>query len=151
MEEWPAVADPQDVSALVFRVAGATCALPSSFVVETMRPLPVMALDDMPPFTRGVATIRGAATPVIDLAALLGEPDAAATRFVTVRAGGRTVALAVGEVVGLTRLDLARLVSRPPLLSNGVSPLVHSLAMKDDALHLVLDAARLVEHAEPAR
>ena len=140
-----------DISALVFRVAGVTCALPSNFVVETMRPLPIVALDDMPPFTRGVASIRGAATPVVDLAALLGEPDAAPTRFITIRAADRTVALAVGEVIGLTRLDLAQLASRPPLLSNGVRPLVRSLATKDDALHLVLDAARLVEHTEPAR
>jgi chemotaxis signal transduction protein len=145
------VTDPAEIPALVFRVAGVTCALPSSFVIETMRPLPTVPLDDMPPFTRGVATIRGTATPVVDLAALLGEPDAPPTRFVTIRVAGRTVALAVGDVVGLTHLGLAQLASRPPLLSNGVRPLVGSLAMKDDALHLVLDAARLVEHAEPSR
>lgn len=145
------MSDAEGVSALIVRVGAVSCALPSACLLETMRPLPVQPLDSMPAFTTGVATIRGAATPVVDLAAVLGEaPDevSGAKRFVTIRAGARTVALAVDEVVGLARFEPGTLASRPSILSTASDPVVEALAIKDDALHLVLDAARLVEQPE---
>jgi purine-binding chemotaxis protein CheW len=140
-----------ELPALIVRVSGVTCALPCVHVVETMRPLPVVALDTMPGYASGVATIRGMATPVIDLASLLGRTGGAApTRFVTVRAADRIVAIAVDEVVGLTRYAAGEFIDRPPLLSDGDHPLIQSLAVKDRSLHLVLDAARLVDTADHA-
>ncbi|MET3131167.1 chemotaxis signal transduction protein [Oxalobacteraceae bacterium GrIS 1.11] len=49
-------------------------ALPLLQVRESMRALPVEALPDMPPFMLGLAVIRGAALPVLDLVL----PDATA-------------------------------------------------------------------------
>jgi purine-binding chemotaxis protein CheW len=134
-----------DLAALVFRVGDTACAIASSHVVETMRPLPVIRLDRMPPFVRGVATIRGVATPVVDVAALLGRSAHDSQRFVTVRAGARVVALAVGDVVGLARFAASDLRDRPPLLSGVDDGIVRSLAVRDAALYLVLDSARIVE------
>lgn len=135
------------VPVLVFRVSGLTCALPSSHVIETMRPLPVTELDDMPPFVHGVATIRGMATPVLDVAALLERPASSSGRFVTVRADARVVALAVDDVLGMSWFPSDQLESRPPLLTSAAPHLVRTLAVSDGALHLVLDAARLARDA----
>ncbi len=95
-----------------------------------------------------MATIRGTATPVVDLGVLLGRGSGTPTRFVTVRAGDRVVALAVDEVVGLNRYTPGQFIDRPSLLSDADHPLVQSLAVKDSSLHLVLDAARLVDTAD---
>jgi chemotaxis signal transduction protein len=135
------------IPALAFRVADVACAIPCAHVIETMRRLPVVALDEMPPFTAGLATIRGTVTPVIDLAAVIGRSGSGA-RMVTVRAGTRVVALLVDEVIGVLHFATGDFAGRPPLLAGSQPPVVHALAVKDHALHLVLDAARLVEHAD---
>jgi purine-binding chemotaxis protein CheW len=151
VKEWHLVSPAGEIPALVFRVSETLCALPSAHVIETMRALPIVPLDQMPAFTLGMATIRGAATPIVDIGALLGAPASAPTRFVTVRAATRVVALAVDEVIGLSWFDAAQFTARPALFGGGGSPLVESLAMKDNALHLVLNATRLLPGEEPAR
>jgi purine-binding chemotaxis protein CheW len=139
-----------DSLVLLFRVADVSCAIPCEHVVETMRRLPVTPLDNMPAFSRGIATIRGAATPVVDAAALLGWAAGGGERFVTLQVGTRVVALVVDEVTGVARMDAAQLAARPSLLSEAPAGIVQALATRDDALHLVLDAARVVEAARLA-
>ena len=70
-------------------------------VAETMRPLPIQPLADMPALVRGVSIIRGEPVPVVDLAGLLGQTESAIGRFVVVRVEERKVALAIGEVIGV--------------------------------------------------
>jgi len=135
------------IPVLLFRLAGLTCAVPARHVVETMRPLPVLPIDEMPPFVQGVATIRGTPTPVLSPVPLLGRPAPPPARFVTLRGGSRTAALPVDEVLGVANFDTAQLDRRPSLLASAAPHLVTGLAMKDGALHLVLDATRLVEAA----
>ena len=72
-----------------------------------MRPLPITELAGLPPYLLGVATIRGAPCPVVDLAQLLsGRSEAAIGRFVTIREQSRSVALAVTSVDHVGRLPL---------------------------------------------
>ncbi len=52
-----------------------------------MRALPIVPLDQMPASTLGMSTIRGTATPVVDVGALLGNSRSAPGRFVTEVAG----------------------------------------------------------------
>jgi chemotaxis signal transduction protein len=137
-----------EIPVVVVRVGTTTCAIPSAHVVETMRRLPVTPLDGMPAFAAGVATIRGETVPVVDLGAVLGR-SAEGARFVTIRADRRTVALMVDEIVGVTRLGAADIAGRRPLLTESAAPVVHALARKDQALHLVLNATRIVDHAAP--
>src|SRR5687767_10418413 len=94
---------------LVFRAGSVLCALPLDDVVETMRPLPVRPLADMPGHVLGVSVVRGTAIPVIDVAALLGagEEDAGPARFIVIRAGPGQAALATGQVVGIESLAAA--------------------------------------------
>jgi len=57
---------------LLCHVGSFVCALPVEHVVEIMRPLPIRHLEDVPPFVLGVALVRGAPAPVVDVARLLG-------------------------------------------------------------------------------
>src|SRR5215468_8425951 len=95
---------------LAVRAGARMLALPIESVVETMRPLPVEPLAGAPSFVLGLAVIRGAAIPVVDVA---GETPG---RFVTLRLGARRIALAVEAVLGLAALEPATLSGLPPLL-----------------------------------
>jgi purine-binding chemotaxis protein CheW len=138
---------------LLFQVRTRLCALPLAHVVETMRPLPVEAMAGGPPCVLGLAIIRGAPVPVVDIARLLGEqvsrpeeetwlPPSA--RFVTVVVAGRGVALAVDGVVGVRTLALDSLRDLPPLLRDAEVDVVGSIGTLDSQLLLVLRSARLL-------
>jgi purine-binding chemotaxis protein CheW len=131
-----------DRRAVLCRAGARLCALPVDRVVETMRPLPVEPLRSAPPFVTGVAVIRGGAVPVVDAGRLLGAAASAATRYVTVRAGARTVAVAVDEVVGVTAIPES--ADLPPLIGAISADAVAHLGAVDADLLVVLESSRLV-------
>lgn len=130
----------------VARAAGREVGLPLGAVVEALRPLPVEPWPAAPDFVLGLARLRGAPAPVVDLGRILGaETVSAVGRFVHLRVENRPVALAVEAVEGLRELEAAALEALPPLLSGGA--LVEALAPLDGGLLILLRAARLL----PAR
>jgi purine-binding chemotaxis protein CheW len=121
------------------------CAIGVEHVVETMRPLPIEALPDMPPFVLGLSVVRGAPVPVVDVGRLVGCSETRdTTRFVVLRIGDRRVALAVESVLGVQRVDRARFTELPRLLGETSDDLVLSVGRLDDQLLLVLRAATVV-------
>ena len=129
--------------ALIFRVDSRLCAVQIGSVIETMRPLPIEQIAGAPEFVKGVAVIRGKATPVIDVAAILGmPPGTAAARFVTVRAGGKQVALAVNAVVGIREIgEAVEMEGLPPLLQEAANDVVETIGRLDEQFLMVLKAA----------
>lgn len=126
-------------SVLVVSTGVRRCALPIGRVIETMRPLPIEAVAGAPPFVLGVALVRGQPTPVIDLGAMLGgSASAAPRRFVTVDAGGRQVALAVDEVMGVRQLVDQAGAGVPPLLAEATAGTIETLSRLDAGLLAVL-------------
>jgi purine-binding chemotaxis protein CheW len=130
---------------LICRSNSCLCALPLESVAETMRPLPVEPLAPAPAFVLGVTVIRGAATPVVDIALLLGSlASVPPQRFVTLKIGVRHVALAVEGVIGVHALPAAGLDEVPALLSGAANETVSAISTLDAQLLLVLQSARLV-------
>jgi len=131
---------------LVVGVGSRTCALAASYVLETMRPLPVEPLAGMPPFVLGLSIIRGGPVPVIHLGRLLGGGEAAdaVSRFVTLRLGDRKLALAVRSVLGLRELDLGSLVELPTILGDESARTVEAVGSLDAGLLVVLRAMRIL-------
>jgi purine-binding chemotaxis protein CheW len=139
-----ATAPSRRVRTLVVTVAGRACALPLVHVEETMRPLPTSSLAGVPQFVLGVAVIRGAPVPVVDLAAVIGAGTSdEVSRFVTLRLGERRVALAVEAVLGLRDLDAARVDQMPPLLRGACAGVVAAIGTLDQELLLVLRSSRI--------
>lgn len=133
---------------LVCRMRGVLAALRIGDVVETFRPLPVEPLVDTPAFVAGLAIVRGAPTPVVDVGALLGvEGPPAWTRFVTVRTSHGEVALAVEGVEGVTAVEAAALRELPSLVQAGDSDRVAAVAARDRELLFVLQAVRMIPDA----
>lgn len=132
---------------LLCQIGSRIIALALSSVRETMRPLSIEPLNDMPPFVLGLAVIRGIPTPVIDACRLLSPLTAVssggAARFVTLRLGERTAALAVDAVLEVRSIARATLTQIPPLLRESEAEL-SSIGALDAELLLVLQATRLV-------
>lgn len=121
--------------------------IPLASVRETMRPLALEPLRGTPPFVLGLAIIRGAPVPVVDLGALFGQatPAAKLRRYVTLALEERSVALAVSAVEGVRTLDARAFSAMPPLFARAASDAVKALTLQDDALLFVLSTTRLLE------
>ncbi|MDB5581688.1 MAG: chemotaxis protein CheW [Bradyrhizobium sp.] len=143
LERVLAVEEPVQYPVVVFRARTRLCALPSIHVQETMRVLPTQLLAAAPDFVIGVALIRGMAVPVVDAGALLGETDEpSATRFISLRIGDRSIALAVEAVLGVQELASSELQQLPPLLRDTSSEVMSALGTLDAELLSVLKLAR---------
>jgi purine-binding chemotaxis protein CheW len=129
---------------LVCRAGAGLCALPLGPVVEIMRPLPIEPVAAPPPGLRGLSLIRGVPVPVLDLAALMGEPGAPIGRLVSVIVAGRKIAFAVDTVLGVRRIDPARRAELPPLLRDSARDAVAAIGTLDAALLLLLETGKLV-------
>lgn len=129
---------------LLCRVVTRLCALPLEHVIETMRSLPVEPMAGVPRPVEGVAIIRGIPVPVVDLACVFDEEASRTTRFVTVRAANRCVALAVDAVVGVRAVPVGSLRQLPPLLRDAGAAAIATIGTLDAELLVVLHSARLV-------
>lgn len=110
-----------------------------------MRPLEVVPLVGSPPYVLGVSVIRGESTPVVDLGALLGASEAPSfTRFITVRARGRQVALGLEEVLRVRAIPEGSVAALPPLLQGASASVVAGLATLDADLLFLLEAGLAV-------
>jgi purine-binding chemotaxis protein CheW len=126
------------------RVGDRSLAVPLDCVIETMRPLPLRAFAGVPRFVLGVAVIRGAVVPVLDVGAVLGVPGVRPARFVTIRLDERVVALAVDAVLDVRTLAEARLQDVPPLLGGLDQAALSAIGTLDSGLLLVLGQAHLL-------
>ncbi|MBE7467437.1 MAG: chemotaxis protein CheW [Planctomycetes bacterium] len=116
-----------------------------SQVGEVMRILEVGSLPNIPPYVLGLCTIRGKPTPVVALPALLDQPEGERLeRYVTLRIPRGTLALAVPRVLGLADLSTLELERLPPLLTQVRAEVVDSIAIREQALLLVLQAGRIL-------
>jgi purine-binding chemotaxis protein CheW len=132
---------------LLVRARARVCALPLSSVVETLRPLPLQPVSDLPvpPFVLGLSVLRGEPVPVVDLGALLGLPEEARPRrWAALRLGARRVALAVEDVLKIVPGDRLDRRPLPPLLGGAGPRAVDALATLDGEFLALLETGRLV-------
>jgi purine-binding chemotaxis protein CheW len=129
---------------LMCRIDDRFLAVPLIHVVETMRPLPLRPVPDVPPFVLGVSVIRGTVVPVLDVGSVLGAPVGRVSRLVTITLEDRLVALAVESVMGIRTLDDTTLIDIPPLLGALDRAVLSAIGTLDSGLLLVLGATRLL-------
>lgn len=142
MEETRASTGP--LSWLLCRVGKRRCAVPLDYVSETMRIQAVMPLADAAGLAVGASIIRGTPVPVVDVGMLFGELPAARARLVAIDVGGRLVALAVDDVLGVGEIADDMLRAVPPLLSEAAADVVRSIGILDGEFLLCLEASRLI-------
>jgi purine-binding chemotaxis protein CheW len=128
----------------VCRLGTRLCGLPLHCVAETMRPLPIEALIDAPSFVIGLTLMRGRPVPVVDAGLLLGGGAGTRHRFVAVKTGIRSVALAVDAVIGIRAIPGQSLQELPPILGPDDTEIVTALGMLDNELLQVLSGIRCI-------
>jgi len=129
---------------LLCRAGSHLCALPLTQISEVMRLLPIEPLAEAPPFMRGIAVIRGAPVAVLDLGQLLGQARTAPTRLVTARTGGRTLGIAVTEVIGVRRPGQLGSRAAVPLLREAAKEAVTAIGALDSEALLFLGNLQLL-------
>ncbi len=129
---------------LVSRAHTHLCAIPLEHVIEIMRPLPMQAVAGAPGYVRGLCIIRGSAVPVVDTGLLVGDHASEAGRLVSVRAGGRTIALATEAVLGIHTIDAETFKELPPLLQEAAGETVAAMGILDAELLFLLRTTRIV-------
>lgn len=127
---------------LLCQAASVRCAFPLDVVAEVMRPLPVQPVAGVPPFVRGMTVVRGEAAPVVDAALLLGGAPSNSARFVSLRAGTRSVVVAVDMVTGV--VDLPSTAGLPPLVAHSSGEAIAAIGVLDTEFLLVLRSAHLI-------
>ncbi len=130
---------------LICRSDTLLCAIPLTQVVETMRPLPVKQVADMPAFVLGISIIRGEGVPVLDTALLVSPRSGTQlARYVTIKIKARTACLAVDEVIGIRTVSPMLRADVPPLLHPSNSEILAEIGTLDAELLVVLQSARLI-------
>ena len=129
---------------LIVRAASRYCALPLEQVAEIMRPLPIDPLPGLPLYLRGLAVVRGAEVPVVDLGIFWGNVETAAVkRFVLCRADHRRLAIAVEAVDGLREIGRAS-DDFPPTSGDANAGRVSAAAVEDRHVLPLLRIADLI-------
>jgi purine-binding chemotaxis protein CheW len=93
-------ASPTIRAAVAFRVGGRALAVDAADVAAVARRPALTRVPQAPPALAGVGALNGRATPVIELAALLGEGEGGGAQLLLLR-GDDPVALAVDHVEGI--------------------------------------------------
>jgi purine-binding chemotaxis protein CheW len=134
----------EEASWLLCRAGAHLCAMSIAHVIEIMRALPIEAISGTPPYVRGLCIIRGAPVPVVDIGLLLGGQTTRAGRLVAIRAGSRTIALAVETVEGIRVIGPEAFNQLPPLLRDAATATIAAIGALDTELLFVLHTARIV-------
>lgn len=129
---------------LVCRAGGQLCAVPLGHVVEVMRIMPISRVSGAPHYVCGLSIIRGEPVPVVDTGLLVGGRATASQRLITVRAGGRTIALAAEAVLGTWAIGTDQLRQLPPLLRDAATETIAAVGTLDAELVFLLQAARII-------
>jgi len=140
---------PPSLGILVLRLGDLRCGLRASDVVEVLPAVRLAPLPGAPPIVEGLADVRGALMPVVDLRprlALPPKPTSPSDHLVVTRARGRPIALRVDRAESFTDLDPAAVVPVDTEIP-GVG-LVSGAARMPDGLVLIHDPTRFLSEAE---
>ncbi len=105
--------------------------------------MPVRKLPETPAVVLGVAMIRGAPVPILDVAALFGQAGRA-ERLILLRLGSRRVGLPAEAVLGIRPIEATELAELPALLANAPGELLTAIGTLDGELLMALETARIV-------
>jgi len=135
---------------LTFRLDGALYALPSEHLLEVIHVPPVARVPLSPRALLGVANLRGAVLPLVDLRGLLGAPASAttATKAIVLDAGAR-VALVVDSVDSLAAVDEDKIETRESELGARDGELLSGAfrSLRHEEVAKILDIERLLAAA----
>ena len=132
-----------------FEVAGQLFGLDITAIREIRAWSPVTRMPGVPHYVAGMANLRGAILPVIDLAARLGWAKTEADErhaIIVVHNNGKSCGLIVESVSDLVQLDADALQPPPGIGDDAITVFIEGLAAIDDRMVMVLNLPELIGH-----
>lgn len=156
-----AAAAPAELQVVTFPVGAEEFGLDIGAITEALRPLPVTALPNMPPFIEGVINLRGTIIPVVDLRKRFGLARDAAprrtTRMIITRGaipgpggGPGLLGLVVDGVRDVMHIPLSQIEQAPEAARGHGSVFVAGVAKAADRLIILLDITKILTGEERA-
>ncbi|MBN9658113.1 MAG: chemotaxis protein CheW [Acidobacteria bacterium] len=138
---------------LAFQLAGESYAVPLTRVMETERLPKLTTVPGLPAFVLGVANLRGAVLPLVDLSMLLelestGRPHDARILVVRPSPDDSPVALVVDALQGVAMLAREELHRTPHWLDGRTTPFLEGIGSHKGRLLSVLDLDRVFAASE---
>ena len=130
-----------------FEVAGQLFGLDITAIREIRAWSPVTRMPGVPDYIAGMANLRGAIVPVMDLAARLGwERTVASERnaIIVVHSAGKSCGLIVESVSDLVELPAETLQPPPALGDAAITAFIEGLAPLADRMVMVINLAELI-------
>jgi purine-binding chemotaxis protein CheW len=138
-----------DQQVVIFRLGTGSYAVDIAAVNEIIRPQPITAVPQAPPFVVGVINLRSSIVPVLDLRSRCGLPAAEQTkdsRVVVVQVNDQSVGLQVDAVSEVTLLSPELIEPSAGLIRGaGQEQLLIGVARLDDRLVMLLDLAQAID------
>ncbi|MBN1395654.1 MAG: purine-binding chemotaxis protein CheW [Pirellulales bacterium] len=139
------------VHLVVFRLAGERYAVEIAKVREIVPASDYTRLPHAPDYVLGLINLRGEVVPLVDLRRRLGLPAEQwndETRMVVVEVGGKKSALAVDEVVEVSRIGEERVIPSPSTVAGPEREYLSGLVQQDDRLLVLLNVDALLKEEE---
>jgi purine-binding chemotaxis protein CheW len=130
-----------------FEVSGQLFGLDITAIREIRAWSPVTRMPGVPHYIAGMANLRGAILPVLDLAARLGwSPTETSERhaIIVVHIAGKSCGLIVESVSDLVELSADTLQPPPMLGDAAITAFIEGLAPLDDRMVMVINLAALI-------
>ena len=134
---------------LLFTIDSANYAVSADAVVEMVRAVAVVPLPGAPAAVAGIIDVRGSVVPVFDMRMRFGAPTSPVSpedHFILIRAGGRTVALHVDNVVDLIEIDTNAIANASAQLPS--TRYIAGAALLPDGMVLIHDVDTFLSSAE---
>jgi purine-binding chemotaxis protein CheW len=136
-------------SIALFRLAGRTCAVDASAVLEILAAVAVTPLPRQPAYIAGVVDLRGSIVPVLDLRVRFGipaRPMELSDRLIVIRASGRVLVLWVDEVEAFAAVDFTTWNSAGGLVAGDRS--LAGVVSSSDGVSAIYDVDAFVAQCE---
>lgn len=152
------VRDAHTLEVLMLGLGSEVFAIDACSVREILDPVPVTAVPNARPFVDGLINVRGKVVPLADLRLLFGMPRTPSTldtRIVVIEAdldGEPTlVGLTTDKVYEVTELAAASLEEVPRVGMRWRPELIRCIGLRGDGFVIVVDVAKALAGAVPAR
>ena len=136
------------VELLYFRVSSEDYAISIMDIKEIIKPREVTEVPRVPPFMRGILSLRGIIIPVFDLRVRLGLPEGGGgerRRIIVVKRGEVFCGVLVDEVVQVVRIQETG-IEPPPVVLEGVDrDFVEGIGRVDGRMLILLDMEKVLD------
>jgi purine-binding chemotaxis protein CheW len=136
------------VELLCFRVATEDYAISIMEIKEIIKPRAVTEVPRVPPFVRGILSLRGIIIPIFDMRVRLGLPEGVRSereRIVVVKRGGGFSGVLVDEVVQVVRIAESG-IEPPPVVLEGIDrEFVEGIGRVAGQMLILLDMEKVLD------